>query len=88
MSSNPCNYMNYGDEDIKRQTGCVRLVGNRSACGRSYLLPIGTIGPAPNFLSFVPPRFASLGVPLNARELTLFYTSPANFWLGPRLCHT
>jgi len=37
--------MDYGAETIKRQTGCIRLVGHRSSCGRG--LSLRSIGPTP-----------------------------------------
>jgi len=45
MSSNPYNYMDYGVKTIKRQTGCVWLVGHSSACG--HRLSLRSIGRTP-----------------------------------------
>jgi len=41
----PSQHIITGVETIKRQTGCVRLVGHRSACGRR--LSLRFIGPTP-----------------------------------------
>jgi len=49
MSSRPnsFNRMDYGVETIKRQIGCVRLVGHRSACGRRLSLALPVTWTAP-----------------------------------------
>jgi len=49
MSTRPnsFNRMDYGVETIKRQIGCVRLVGHRSACGRRLSLALPVTWTAP-----------------------------------------